>query len=77
MREHVNDNTTSRERRIEIDCWLEGGAPYLVSMFDPAEQPEPVISEIFETLAAARLAARSYARTHGIERVYDTTGDDA
>jgi hypothetical protein len=71
---NANDNRKERERRIEIDCWLEGGAPYLVSIFDPTVQPEPIISEMFETPSAARAVAYNYSRIHGGARVYDTTG---
>ncbi len=74
---NANDNRKARERRIEIDCWLEGGAPYLVSMFDPAVQLEPIISEMFDTAGAARAVARSYARVHGVARVYDMAGGAA
>ena len=72
---NANHNSKNRERRIEIDCWLEGGAPYLVSMFDPDEQPEPVISELFDAPYTAGVAAQSYARIHGISRIYDNTGE--
>lgn len=71
---NANDNIKAHERRIEIDCWLEDGAPYLVSVFDPTVQPEPIISEIFDTAGAAKVAANSYTQIHDVARVYDMTG---
>jgi hypothetical protein len=74
---NANDNIKAHERRIEIDCWLEDGAPYLVSVFDPTVQPEPIISEMFDTAGAARAVAHSYACAHGVARVYDMAGGAA
>lgn len=73
----ANDNRKARERRVEIDCWLEGGAPYLVTVFDPTVQAEPIFSETFDELDEARGAARSLAVTHGMARIYDMTGEGA
>lgn len=69
-----NDNDRKKERRIEIDCWDDGCQPCLVTMFDPAVQPEPTISEIFDELGDARIAAAHYSRVHGPARIYDMTG---
>ena len=74
---NANDNRNASGQRIELDCWLEGGSPYLVSVFDPNIRPEPVISEMFDTAGAARVAAGRYARIHGIAHIYDMTGDAA
>jgi hypothetical protein len=72
---NANDNRLERERRIEIDCWLEGGSPYLVSVFEPNLQSEPVVSDTFDTAGTARIAAKEYARLHNIFRIYDETGE--
>lgn len=72
-----NDNDRKMERRLEIDCWDDDGGPYLVTMFDPTVQLEPVISEIFDEFDQARTAAAHYARIHGPARIYDLTGGAA
>jgi hypothetical protein len=71
---HANDN---RARRIEVDCWLEGGSPFLVSVFGPDARPEPIESRMFETSDEALAAAERYSQIHGPARIYDLTGDVA
>lgn len=70
---HANENCKNLERHIDVDCWLEGGDPYLVSVFDPAVQPEPIVSEIHADPDDAMAAARYYAEVYGVARINDMT----